>query len=182
MAYATLISLKQTIERLLNSSQIPNLPPCPKTIQFAYEEVKSLQEVFMSEDNNISKRVNARKRQIIEAAFRLEDVLQSAHVSNLFLPQSETLHGDEISYLEGVNDFFTETVKKIKDQLSNSSLPEEDNAVVLSTTDHVGGKKSTMFGLDNELSKGTVKGTIPELILLTSMFKTMLCLYGSFPT
>ncbi|KAL0335797.1 UNVERIFIED_CONTAM: putative late blight resistance proteinR1A-4 [Sesamum radiatum] len=114
MAYATLISLKQTIERLLNSSQIPNLPPCPKTIQFAYEEVKSLQEVFMSEDNNISK--------------RLEEVNEEIH-------------------------FFTETVKKIKDQLSNSSLPEEDDAVVLSTTDHVGGKKSTMFGLDNELSK-----------------------------
>ncbi|KAL0421732.1 UNVERIFIED_CONTAM: hypothetical protein Slati_3196100 [Sesamum latifolium] len=158
MAYATLISLKQTIERLLSSSQIPNLPPCPKTIQFAYEEVKSLQELFTSEDNNISKRVNAWERQIIEAAFRLEDVLESAHVSNLFLPRSETLHGDDemISFWRGVNEeihFFTETVKKIKDQLSNSSLPEEDDAVVLSTMDHVGGKKPTMFGLDNELSK-----------------------------
>ncbi|KAL0385168.1 UNVERIFIED_CONTAM: putative late blight resistance proteinR1B-17 [Sesamum radiatum] len=44
-------------------------------------------------------------------------------------------------------------MKKIKDQLSNSSLPEEDDTVVLSTTDHVGGKKSMIFGLDNELSK-----------------------------
>ncbi|KAL2253913.1 putative late blight resistance protein homolog R1A-4 [Sesamum indicum] len=155
MAYATLISLKQTIERLLNSSQNPNLPPCPKTIEFAYEEVKSLQELFTSEDNN-SKRVNAWERQIIEAAFRLEDVLESAHVSNLLLPQSEILHGDEISYSAEVNEeieFFTETVKKIKDQISNSSLPEKDDAVVFCTTDHVGGKKSRMLGLDNELSQ-----------------------------
>ncbi|KAK4427041.1 putative late blight resistance proteinR1A-10 [Sesamum alatum] len=154
MAYATLISLKQTIEHFLNSSQIPILAPYPKNIEFAYEEVKSLQELFTSEDNN-SKRVNALDRQIIEATFRLEDVLES-HVANHFLPQSETLHGDEISYLEEVNeeiDFFTETVKKIKEQFSNSSLPEEDDAVVLSTTDHVGGKKSTIFGLDNEMSK-----------------------------
>ncbi|KAL0385163.1 UNVERIFIED_CONTAM: hypothetical protein Sradi_2910600 [Sesamum radiatum] len=140
MAYAAVVSLKLTIQRLLNScDQIPILPPNPEVIQLAYNEVESLEKILCSKESN-NKRVEALERQIREAAFRLEDVLESAHVSDQhFLSQSQTPDGDDISYLamevtEEI-DFFTETVKKIREQLSNTSLlAEEDDQVVSSRT------------------------------------------------
>ncbi|KAK4427042.1 putative late blight resistance proteinR1A-10 [Sesamum alatum] len=185
MAYAAVISLKQTIERLRNSSQIPFLLSFPETIKSAYEEVQSLQKILTLEDSNSKEvnslqeflqrnsqglesinreRVKAAGREIREAACRLEDVLESAHVSNHFLKQSETLYGDdEISTLsqdmaakdvkEEIS-FFIQTVEKIKEQLSSSLPPEKDDAAVVSSrSDHLGIKKTKIFGLDGDLIK-----------------------------
>ncbi|XP_020551702.1 putative late blight resistance protein homolog R1B-17 [Sesamum indicum] len=159
MAYAAVLSLKLTIQRLLNSChQIPILPPYPQILQLAYDEVESFETIFCSKESN-SKRTEALERQIREAAFRLEDVLESAHVSDQhFLSQSQTPDGVDISYLamkvKEEIDFFTETVKKITEQLSNPSaslLAEEDDELVSSTTaGHSQEKKSFIFPSDHD--------------------------------
>ncbi|KAL0364561.1 UNVERIFIED_CONTAM: Disease resistance protein RPP13 [Sesamum angustifolium] len=155
MAYAAVISLKLTIHRLIESSQIPIPPPSPQIIQLAYENVKSLQQVFTLEDGSNNERVKAVEREIREAACRLEDVLEQAHLSNHhFLSHShETLHGDFSMQVKEEIIFFTETVKKIMEQLGNASLPEEeDDGVVSSRIDqYFGLTKQRIIGLAREL-------------------------------
>ncbi|KAK4437333.1 putative late blight resistance proteinR1A-4 [Sesamum alatum] len=144
MAHAALISLKQTIERLLNSYPNPCFLPSPEIIQLAYEEIKSLQKLLTSEDGN-NNRVKASEREIREAAGSLEDVLESAHVSyQNFLSQPEVK--EDI-------DLFTEKVKKINEQLSNSLLLEEDDDAVSSRIDqYFGLKEQKIIGLARDLN------------------------------
>ncbi|KAK4427077.1 hypothetical protein Salat_1476600 [Sesamum alatum] len=164
MAYAALISLKLTIQRILKSSQIPIPSSCPEIIELAYQNVKSLQELFTLEYGRNNERVKAVEKEIREASCRLEDVLESAHVSNQhFLSQSETVDGDEISYLASMKveeeiNLFTETAEKIKEQFSNTLLQPEEykgeiEEVIPSRTDHFLATKSKIFGLDSDLMK-----------------------------
>ncbi|KAL0285796.1 UNVERIFIED_CONTAM: putative late blight resistance proteinR1A-10 [Sesamum calycinum] len=184
MAYAAVISLMQTIERLLNlnsSHRTPFLVSSPETINSAYDEVKLLLKILTSEDGNNqvnslrnflqrhslgveisnNERVKAVETEIGEAACRLEDVLESAHVSHHFLEQSETLDGDQHLPSKVVKeeiDFFIEKVEKIKEQVRNStSLPPEEHDATYSRsssrTDHFGIRKSKIFGFDSELVK-----------------------------
>ncbi|KAK4402487.1 putative late blight resistance proteinR1B-14 [Sesamum angolense] len=173
MAYAAVISLMQTIERLLSSS---SLLSSPETVKSAYDKVKFLHKILTSEDSNNqvnslsdllqrnslgveisnNERVKAVEREIGEAACRLEDVLESAHVSHYFLKQSDqTLDGDQHLPSEVVKEeinFFIEKVEKIKAVLSNTSLPEEDDATYSSSRTHQFGiRKSKIFGFDSEL-------------------------------
>ncbi|KAI3464106.1 hypothetical protein Pfo_020769 [Paulownia fortunei] len=162
MAYAAVISLKHTIESLLNSCHISIvLNSSPEILEFAYKEVQSLQQVLKrldSSSSSRSERVNALDGQIREAACELEDVLES-HVSNQFLSQSE----ESLGYDEGCSlidleevrqeiKFFSETVKKIEEEyieeLSNP-LPEEEDDAVPSRIDF-GQNKSKMVGLSDE--------------------------------
>ncbi|KAK4427053.1 Disease resistance protein RPP8 [Sesamum alatum] len=132
--------------------------PVRVVVQCAFHLVRTLERLFALEDGSNSEGVKAVNGEIREAAFRLEDALESAHVSNQhFLSQSQTPDGDDISYLAmevGKETlFFLEAANKIMDQFNN--LPqqaEEDNAaVVLSTIDHTEGKKEKFFGLYHEL-------------------------------
>ncbi|KAL0385166.1 UNVERIFIED_CONTAM: putative disease resistance RPP13-like protein 3 [Sesamum radiatum] len=160
MAYAALISLKQTIERLLNSSPISVPPPCPETLKSAYEVVKSLkyfvQDSFSNVGNSNSESANALERQIREAACRLEDALES-HASDQLLSQFETLDVDLMgkSTVKDEIDFFTESVKKIgkeysREDLEQVSKSEEDDA---SRIDDFDGMESKMVGLEDEISE-----------------------------
>ncbi|KAL0385104.1 UNVERIFIED_CONTAM: putative late blight resistance proteinR1A-4 [Sesamum radiatum] len=158
MAYAAVVSLKHTIQRLIESSQIPIPPLSPQIIQLACEDVKSLQQVFTLEDGSNNERVKAVEREIRDAACRLEDVLEQAHLSNhyQFLSQPhETLDGDFSVQVKEEIIFFTETVKKIKEQLGNGSLPEEEeeeDVLVSSRIDqYFGLKKPKIIGLTDEL-------------------------------
>ncbi|KAL0385110.1 UNVERIFIED_CONTAM: putative disease resistance RPP13-like protein 2 [Sesamum radiatum] len=84
MAYVALVSLKHTIQRLLSSSQIPSLPPLQELIQVAYNVVKSLQELFTTlEVDRDDEMVKAMNKEIREAACRLEDVLDQAHLPKI---------------------------------------------------------------------------------------------------
>ncbi|KAL0421770.1 UNVERIFIED_CONTAM: ToMV resistant protein Tm-2 netted virescent [Sesamum latifolium] len=156
--------LLSTIQRLLNSSQIPDL-------QLAYEKVESLQELLTLEDGSNNERVKAAEREIRESACRLEDVLESVHVSNQrFLSQSEKvdLVDGMLEEIDGVLeeiDFFSETVKKIKEELSNLSMADEDIAAITSRNDHFGGQKSELFGLDDEViqMKNLLLSDIPRV-------------------
>ncbi|KAK4419863.1 putative late blight resistance proteinR1A-10 [Sesamum alatum] len=171
MAYAAVISLKQTIERLLNSSKIPLLPPSRESIELAYEKVKSLliffalgnsssskevkslelPEFFTSEES--SEKVDALETEIREAACRLEDELESH-----FLSQTQILDGDGNSCLKDhvkkeVNDF-TEIVRNVQEQLSSLSQPGKVDAAVSSRSHQFGGgQQSKLFGLDRDVIK-----------------------------
>ncbi|KAI3464105.1 hypothetical protein Pfo_020768 [Paulownia fortunei] len=148
MAYAAVVSLKQTIERLLNSSHILIVPnSSPEIIEFAYKEVLSLQQVLKRWDSDgssssSSDRVNALEEQIREAVCKLEDVLES-HVSNQFRSQFESLGDLSQSFridLQG------KMKKAYTDELRNL-LSEEDDAV--SSRIDFGGNKS-MVGLSDQ--------------------------------
>ncbi|KAL0421768.1 UNVERIFIED_CONTAM: hypothetical protein Slati_3199700 [Sesamum latifolium] len=147
MAYAALISLKHTIQRLLSSSQIPSLPPFQELIQVAYNVVKSLQELFTTlEVDRDNEMVKAMNKEIREAACRLEDVLDQAHQPNHhFLSQSERPDGDLVNEVLEEIDFFTGMVKKIRMELSNYSLPKEDG-----TVDDVPSRIDQYFGLKEQ--------------------------------
>ncbi|KAI3470175.1 hypothetical protein Pfo_026838 [Paulownia fortunei] len=156
MAYAAVISLKQTMERLLNSSYISIVPPSLKILEFAYKEVQSLQEVLKRLDRSSSRsrseRVNALDRQIREAVRKLEDVLET-HVSNQFLGDESDplLFSLDLHELKQDTAYFTQTVKKMKKmyikELRNP-LPEEDDDG--SSRIDFGGKKSKMVGFSDE--------------------------------
>ncbi|KAL0421743.1 UNVERIFIED_CONTAM: Disease resistance protein RPP13 [Sesamum latifolium] len=120
----------------------------------AYKEVKSLHQLFSMEDGNNIRVTAALEREMREAAWRLEDVLESLQVSNqYFLPQCQHLHGAEMSCLEEELILFTQRGKKIEEQLNNASMrPEEDeNAVVSSGIVQFCEEKTKMVGLDDEL-------------------------------
>ncbi|KAG8388621.1 hypothetical protein BUALT_Bualt02G0144500 [Buddleja alternifolia] len=160
MSYAALISLKLTIERLLNSSHISITPHPYPEIECVYKEIGSLQQ-FLGQISEHKESVL--DRQIRVAICKLENALES-HVSNRFLLQSETF-GDEsyplniitldLQEVEQEINFFTETVNKMEEEykmvLSKPSLLSEDYDSVSSRIDF-GGKKLKMVGLQDELT------------------------------
>ncbi|KAL0289435.1 UNVERIFIED_CONTAM: putative late blight resistance proteinR1A-4 [Sesamum calycinum] len=159
MAYAAVVSLKHSIQRLLNScDQIPILPPYPEIIQLAYNEVESLDLLLSRVGARNSEWLKAVKAEIREAAFRLEDVIESAHVS---LSQSQTLSADEMGCLamevKKQIDLFTKSMEKIKEQLRCRLWEPQDyeeaiEKVIPSRTDHfVATKSNKIFGLDSDL-------------------------------
>ncbi|KAL0300073.1 UNVERIFIED_CONTAM: Disease resistance protein RPP13 [Sesamum calycinum] len=126
----------------------------PEIIRLAYKEVESLHQLFSLEDGNNIRVTATLEREIREAAWRLEDVLESLQVSNQhFLPQSQHLHGAEMSCLEEEINLFTQRGRKIEEQLNNASArPEEDeNAAVSSGIVQFCEEKTKMVGLDDEL-------------------------------
>ncbi|KAL0385164.1 UNVERIFIED_CONTAM: putative late blight resistance proteinR1A-10 [Sesamum radiatum] len=151
--------VKEIKETLSNTSFWPQQvkdEPLRVAVQYAFHAVRTLERVFTAEDNSNSEGVKAVKAEIREAAFRLEDVLESAHVSDQhFLSQSQTSDGDDhmsdLAIKVGNETFFfIETATKILDNLLQQ--PEDDNAaLVLSRTDHIEAKAAKIFGLDHEL-------------------------------
>ncbi|KAL0385205.1 UNVERIFIED_CONTAM: putative disease resistance RPP13-like protein 2 [Sesamum radiatum] len=162
MAYAALISLEHTIEHLLKSYEIPHLPPCCRLIiQFAYKDVKSLQELLTTLEVDInSKRLKAMESEIREAAFRLEDVLESSalHLSSSRHDLSQSEVPDGVLLANKVKeeiDFFTESVKKIKEEHYDDKvdqLPSEEDGSSR-TDDDFDGNGSKMVGLEDEVSE-----------------------------
>ncbi|KAI3464146.1 hypothetical protein Pfo_020809 [Paulownia fortunei] len=169
MAYAALVSLKQTIQCLLNSSQISILPPSPEIRKLMYE-IRSSQKFLKRLDSSSGERVNAFDEQIREAACELEDALES-HASNQILSQYEEIQGDEsypllfsvdlIREVEQEIDTFTQRVNEMEEVFRKkvfNRLPEEDDAV--SSRIDFGGKKQNVFGLSDEL--GEIKDLLSE--------------------
>ncbi|PIN01469.1 Apoptotic ATPase [Handroanthus impetiginosus] len=149
-----------TIKRLLESHKTSFLPPCQRIIQFAYEEVSSLQQglerleqQLLTNSNN--EEVTALTGQIRDAACKLEDSLES-HVLDQFLAQSKSFglgrplilspNLEEIKH--GITCFqeMMEKLEKTMRELRNP-LPEED--VVVSPTIHFDGERSGMVGFSD---------------------------------
>ncbi|KAL3655387.1 hypothetical protein CASFOL_001173 [Castilleja foliolosa] len=96
MAYACLVSLKQTIQSFVNSSHVSVSPPSRKILDSVYNEAQVFQRVLEILDNDIRKnglghgrrQLSVLEAQMKEAACLLEDTLES-HVLNLILSQSK---------------------------------------------------------------------------------------------
>ncbi|KAG8365648.1 hypothetical protein BUALT_Bualt18G0127900 [Buddleja alternifolia] len=140
MAYAALVSLKITSERLLNSSRISIVPnPCPH-IENLCNEIDTLLEFLQRKStlelSSSSERVIADdlERRTVEAVYKIEDGLES-HVSSQLLSHCEST-GDVESYplrfaielhkVEGDIDSFAETVKQIKEDYSTQISNDDD--------------------------------------------------------
>ncbi|KAK6153292.1 hypothetical protein DH2020_012931 [Rehmannia glutinosa] len=162
MAYAAVVSLKQTIQRLLNSSHVSIVPCSREILESVYDEAQSLPYVLRrSPDRSSWQRLDALDGQIRETTCDLEDALES-HVSNLFtLSQSESHHPSSISLdlqeLKQDIDSFSQTVKRLKEdymkELSNPLSEEEDNNDVVSSRIDFCENESKMIGLSDEISK-----------------------------
>ncbi|KAK6152278.1 hypothetical protein DH2020_014913 [Rehmannia glutinosa] len=156
VSYAAVVSLKQTIERLLNFCHISiNVSQSREIIELAYNKVKSLQEVAIKLDGSSNAMVNAFDGQIREAARELEDALES-HVSNHSLSQSkkESL-GDERFSEEVIKqeiNTFIQRVKKLKkvfhEEIVNWLTIKDDDSKI-----DFGGKKQKLVGLSDNLDK-----------------------------
>ncbi|KAL1548373.1 putative late blight resistance protein R1A-10 [Salvia divinorum] len=116
MAYAAVISLKNTLDRLLHSSHL-NLNT-RKLIKHAYKQTISLQQLLSTLDDCSSRNLNAVDQQITHETHKLENLLEF-HDSNPFLDhkpnnRKETSgswqNSEEIS--QGIQSF-CETVDKI---------------------------------------------------------------------
>ncbi|KAK4433001.1 putative late blight resistance proteinR1B-16 [Sesamum alatum] len=145
MAYAALISVQLSLWRLLSSTHTSSTLPAREQIKKLAREVLSLQELLPLKGSN-NKRVNALERQIREAIFRLEDVVESAHLSSY---QLNRLSGKNVK--KEIR-FFTQSVKKILEEYRREErlLPEEDDS---SRIDDFDGKESKMVGLEDEISE-----------------------------
>ncbi|EYU17739.1 hypothetical protein MIMGU_mgv1a023631mg, partial [Erythranthe guttata] len=87
MANAALISLNNTLKRLVNSHKLPIVPHCKEIVEFAYEEVQSLQNFLERSDRKCSRLILLDERQIRDALCEFEDVIDS-HLSRHFLSHS----------------------------------------------------------------------------------------------
>ncbi|KAL0364528.1 UNVERIFIED_CONTAM: putative late blight resistance proteinR1C-3 [Sesamum angustifolium] len=177
MAYAALISLQKTFV----ASVIDHLRQTNKKLLLHLTwEIYNLRTFLR---RNL---LGSEERQITEAVRRLEDAFES-HAPHQVRLQSEIIDGDddEISYpltqsqdmalgviVEEIN-LFIKTVKEInKKQSHNSSLSEQDNdaAHVSSGVDHhhLDEKKSTIFGLDDDIIslKDMLTGDMSGLLLV----------------
>ncbi|KAL0292144.1 UNVERIFIED_CONTAM: putative late blight resistance proteinR1C-3 [Sesamum calycinum] len=178
MAYAALISLQKTFEASVNDHLRQTNK---KLLMHLFWEIYS-SRTFLQ--RNL---LGSEERQITEAVRRLEDAFES-YVPHQVRLQSEIIDGDdddEISYpltqsqdmalgviVEEIN-LFIKTVKEInKKQSHNSSLSEQDNdaAHVSSGVDHhhLDEKKSTIFGLDDDIIslKDMLTGDTSGLLLV----------------
>ncbi|KAL8056916.1 hypothetical protein ABFX02_04G149800 [Erythranthe guttata] len=127
MAYAAVISLKRTIDSLLDSSTISIVPKSsPEIIGFLHQQILSLKSVLQQLDSiSISsssiintKKVNALDEQIRDAVCELEDAIES-HLS----PQSEEIEAEiqsltsfslDLQKLKPDSDSFTQKTNTMK--------------------------------------------------------------------
>ncbi|XP_057767416.1 putative late blight resistance protein homolog R1B-16 [Salvia miltiorrhiza] len=156
MAYAAVISLKQTIHRLLNSSHTPIASSSREILEFAYKQMTSLQEFLKEFYHTNSNRWNALDVKIRDAVHKAEDALESSvsHQYSLSLPDDGALDLEEAARREVHS--LLETITKMKDdyiaELQNpkhDDEDEDDGAAVSSNNDF----GAEMVGLSEELAE-----------------------------
>ncbi|KAL8530007.1 hypothetical protein ACS0TY_007181 [Phlomoides rotata] len=185
MAYAAVVSLMNTIQRLLNSPHISFDFPNREMLESVYEEAQSLQQVLEMSDNkrNGRERMKAWKERMREKVFKLEDVLES-HVSQHFLSPPEN-HTDyegcslilfQLNLLALRQDMhcFTDTANKMKEEYYLNEEEEEDDGggAIDSLSMDTGENKTEMVGLTaffDNLVKKVVKCHKFPALLITGM-------------
>ncbi|KAI3464151.1 hypothetical protein Pfo_020814 [Paulownia fortunei] len=160
MAYAAVISLKQTIERLQSSSHIMTAPL--KIIVLAYEEVISLRQFLdvlywmsSSGERVVNRYLNALDGEIREAVWKLEDALES-HVSNQVLSQTEESLGDE-----DCSSMLFVDLEDDDDAVSSRIADDDDDDDAVSSRIDDDVDVSKMVGLSDKLS--TLKNEFTDL-------------------
>ncbi|XP_057795502.1 putative late blight resistance protein homolog R1A-10 [Salvia miltiorrhiza] len=167
-AYASVISLKHTIKRLLNSSEILLLPPSPEIIESASNELQSLRKTLIRLDrgskSSSRKKINALDEQIREAVCKLEDLLES-HLSNQILSQSEeeiTEDGIQFSIdlqeseheilclVEALKEMELDYIKELDNPEVEEEEDDDGDELVVSTRIDSCGNESKMIGLSDK--------------------------------
>lgn len=152
MAYAAVISLKQTIHRLLHSSHTPITSSSREILEFAYEHTTSLQEFLKRFYATSSSRWNACDVKIRDAVQNVEDAIEfNASDQFLSLPHDQGLDfgkaGKEIFS-------FVESMTKMKDEYARESQhppPNDDDDVAAVPPNNDSDEK--MVGLSDELAE-----------------------------
>ncbi|XP_057810261.1 disease resistance RPP13-like protein 4 [Salvia miltiorrhiza] len=162
-AYAAAASLKNTIQRILQSSRISLVSHSPQILQPAYDEMDRLQRVLLGLDetscSKIRTEVNAADERIKEAVWEFEDLLES-HILPQILPQLESSR-DHLSFpvdlqsLQHHVDCFVEMVKMMEEEytIEVENMAEEEGEPISSRIDIGGMIKSKMVGLSHEFEK-----------------------------
>ncbi|XP_057812418.1 putative late blight resistance protein homolog R1A-10 isoform X2 [Salvia miltiorrhiza] len=165
-AYGAATSLKNTIQRILQSSRISLVSHSPEILLPAYDEMDRLQRVLLLLDNTsyskIRTKVNAADERIKEAVWEFEDLLESSILHHI-LPQLESRSGGEKDTLSLSVDLqslqhsvggFVEMVKMMKVEyvIELESMPEEEGEPISSRI-YFGGIKSKMVGLSDHFEK-----------------------------
>lgn len=145
MAYTAVISLKQTLHRLLNSSHISIVNSSREFLESSYKQLQSLQEALKISDatRNRSKSLNDLDVEITDALHQFEDELEY-HASNQFLSRSE-FHNEDGSSIalpfeldlkevwQETTSFFESVKKMQKDYVQelnkpNSGVDDDDDS------------------------------------------------------
>ncbi|XP_047955656.1 putative late blight resistance protein homolog R1A-10 isoform X1 [Salvia hispanica] len=145
-AYAAAVSLKNTIQCILQSSRISLVPPSPQILHQAYEAMCRLQKVLLKLDDTgyskIRTKVNALDEQIKVAIWEFEDLLES-HFTHQILPQLERDHSsfslDLQNLRESVDNFIERVVVMEEDyDIELLNMPEEESEPISSRIDFCG--------------------------------------------
>ncbi|XP_057812371.1 putative late blight resistance protein homolog R1A-4 [Salvia miltiorrhiza] len=161
-AYGAAASLKNTIQRIPQSSHISLDSHSPQILQPAYDQMDHLQIVLLRLDNTscskIRTKVNAVDERIKEAVWEFEDLLES-HVLHQILPQLDSERGSlsfpvELQSLQHRVDCFIEMVKMMEMEfiIEMENMAEEEGEPISSRIDF-GGIESKMVGLSHEFQK-----------------------------
>ncbi|XP_047956583.1 disease resistance protein RPP8-like [Salvia hispanica] len=147
-AYGAAVSLKNTIQDILQSSRISLVPPSPQILQSGYEAMVSLQKVMLKLDetscSKIRTKVNALDERIKEVVWEFEDLLES-HYTDQILPQLES-ESDHLPFsvdmqsLRQSVDFFIERVTEMEAEYDMEllNMPEEEGEPLSSRIDFRG--------------------------------------------
>ncbi|XP_057812498.1 putative late blight resistance protein homolog R1A-10 [Salvia miltiorrhiza] len=161
-AYGAATSLKNTIQRILQSSRISLVSHSLQILQPVLNEMDRLQEVLLGlEETSCSKirtKVNAVDERIKEVVWEFEDLLES-HILPQILPQLES-ERDHLSFsvdlqsLQHHVDCFVEMVKMMEEEytIEMENMAEEEGEPISSRIDF-GGINSKMVGLSDEFEK-----------------------------
>lgn len=157
MAYAAVISLKHTINGLLeSSSRISFVPSTRQILTSAYYETASLQQLLERSNDRSSKRLDALDAQIRDAAHKFEDVLE--------FYESNWMHsGEDLSPLDLDLEEITSFLERVRnleaeytEELLTPVLEEEEEGddddediTVSSNADF----SAEMVGYDSEFTK-----------------------------
>ncbi|XP_047956585.1 probable disease resistance RPP8-like protein 2 isoform X2 [Salvia hispanica] len=161
-AYGAAVSLKTTIQSLLESSRISLVPPSSEILRSAYDAMCRLQKVLLKlEETGYSKirtKVNVLDERIKEVIWEFEDLLES-HYADQILPQLEG-ERDRLSFsvdmqsLRQSVDCFIDRVKVMEAEydIELRNMPDEEGERLSSRIDF-SGINSEMVGLSDEFEQ-----------------------------
>ncbi|XP_057812374.1 putative late blight resistance protein homolog R1A-10 isoform X2 [Salvia miltiorrhiza] len=154
-AFGAAMSLKNTIERILQSSGISLVSHSPQILQPAYHEMDRLRTALLLIDitscSKIRTEVNGVDERIKEAVWEFEDLLES-HVLHQILPQLES-ERDNLSFsvdlqsLQHHVDCFVEKMKMMEKEyiIEIKNMAEEEGEPISSRIDIVGVVNSNLL-------------------------------------
>ncbi|XP_047975772.1 putative disease resistance protein At1g50180 [Salvia hispanica] len=165
-AYAAATSLRNTLQRILNSSRFLLVPPSADILVFTYKAVCDIQTVLLKLEytsySKIRTKVNAVDERIKQAIWEFEDLLESL-IYDQILPQLESslvCESDQLcffvdlrSLLHSLDCFVTRLMEMEEEYVFEvENMPEEEGEPISSRIDS-SGINSKMVGLSDQFER-----------------------------